>query len=142
MPAGDADAAAATDDSPLLAVPPGSRQAPRLTPGAKGKVYNPVRHDRRTDSGPRKRNYAAKYNKEKRGSSNRSVFPGSEISSIPSISKGIYELKEPTYKLEELNEENKLFEVNNSIRELLSNLEQKDNILTEHENEDKTQQEA
>jgi hypothetical protein len=138
MPAGAADLGGG-EESSLLAVPPGSRNAPRLTPGAKGKVYHPVQRDKRSDSGPRIRNYNSKYNHEKRGASQRATFPGSEISSIPSIAKGIYELKQSTYKLDELNEENKLFEVNNSIRALLENLEEKNKSTMEQENEDKAQ---
>ena len=139
MPAGGADVAAGGDESSLLAVPPGSRNSPRLTPGAKGKVYHPVNRDKRSDSGPRIRNYNSKYNHEKRGASTRSVFPGSEINSIPSIAKGIYEVKQSTYKLDELKEENRLFEVNNSIRSLLENLEEKNQSIMEQENEDKAQ---
>ena len=134
MPAGEAGG----DESPLLAVPPGSRDAPRLTPGAKGKVYHPVKADKRKSSGPRIRNYNSQYNHEKRGASTRAVFPGSEINTIPSIAKGIYEAVEPTYKLDELNEENKLFEVNESIRSLLGALEEKCKTPTEQENEDQT----
>ncbi len=135
MPASDADAAPA-DDSALLAVPPGSRNAPRLTPGAKGKAYHPVKSDKRKSSGPRIRNYNSQYNHEKRGSATRAIFPGSEINTIPSIAKGIYESVEPNYKLEELSEENKLFEVNESIRTLLGALEEKSKKTVEHENED------
>ena len=101
IPAGEAGG----DESPLLAVPPGSRDAPRLTPGAKGKVYHPVKNDSRKDSGPRIRNYKSHYNSEKRGSATRAKFPGSEISSISSmspLSKGIYERDESIYNLKEL----------------------------------------
>ena len=37
-----ADVGGGGEESALLAVPPGSRPAPRLTPGAKGKVYFPA----------------------------------------------------------------------------------------------------
>ena len=138
MPAGDADAGAAGDESPLLAVPPGSRDAPRLTPGAKGKVYHPVKTDSRKDSGPRIRNYNSQYNSEKRGSSTRSKFPGSEIASISSmspLSKGIYEQDESIYKLKESKEEQKLFEVNDSLHNLLKDLENSKKIITEQKDE-------
>ena len=123
-------------DPTLLAVPPGSRNAPRLTPGAKGKVYHPVRSDSRKDSGPRTRNYQAQYNSEKRGSSNRAKFPGSEIASIPSIAKGIYEEEVSIYNLKESNEERKLFEVNDSLHNLITDLENKNKLITEQKNED------
>jgi len=53
-------------------------------------------------------------------------------------SVGIYEREEPTYKTEELLEENQLFQVNNSIRELITGLENKNQETTEQQNEDKT----
>jgi hypothetical protein len=56
-----------------------------------------------------------------------------------SIGNGIYEGEEPTYKTEELLEENQLFQVNNSIRELIAGLENKNQETTEQQDEDKTQ---
>jgi hypothetical protein len=50
---------------------------------------------------------------------------------------GIYEQDESIYKLREKTEEDKLFEMNNSIRSLLEGLEEKE-LLTEQQNEDKT----
>ena len=134
IPAGEAGG----DESPLLAVPPGSRNSPRLTPGAKGKVYHPVKSDSRKDSGPRIRNYKAQYNSEKRGSSNRAKFPGGEIASITSmspLSKGIYEQDESIYNLKESKEEQKLFEVNDSLHNLLKDLENSKKIITEQNDE-------
>ena len=140
IPADDVGADPAADvggeESPLLAVPPGSRNAPRLTPGAKGKVYHPVRSDSRKDSGPRTRNYQAQYNAEKRGASNRAKFPGAEIASIPSIAKGIYEEEVSIYSLKESIEEGKLFEVNDSLHNLIADLENKNKLITEQKNED------
>jgi hypothetical protein len=135
MPAGDAGAEEpAGDDSALLAVPPGSRDAPRLTPGAKGKVYKPVKKDKRRDAGPRTRSYAGKRSAEKSSSTKRNVFPGSEINTIPSIAKGIYEEEQSIYILREKSEEDKLFEINDSIRNLLLGMENK-NRSTEHKDE-------
>jgi len=138
MPAGDAAAGEepAMDDSPLLAVPPGSRDAPRLTPGAKGKVYTPVKNDRRKDAGPRTRNYAAKRSAEKSSNTIRNVFPGSEINSIPSIAKGIYEQDESTYNLKEKVDEDNLFHINESIKNILRGLES-NAASKEQENEEK-----
>ena len=136
MPAAEAGAEEpAGDDSALLAVPPGSRDSPRLTPGAKGKVYKPVKKDRRKDAGPRTRSYAGKRSAEKSSSTKRNVFPGSEINTIPSIAKGIYEEEQSIYTLREKSEEDKLFEINDSIRNLLLGMENK-NRLTEHKDED------
>lgn len=135
MPAGEAGAEEpAGEESPLLAVPPGSRNSPRLTPGAKGKAYKPVKNDRRKDTGPRTRSYAGKRSAEKSSSTMRNVFPGSEINTIPSISKGIYEEEQSIYTLREKSEEDKLFEINDSIRNLLLGMENK-NRLTEHKDE-------
>jgi hypothetical protein len=133
MPAADAG-----DESALLAVPPGSRNAPRTY--GRGEVYHPAKRDDRKSSGPRTRSLNSKHSKAKSSSGPQNVFPGSEINKIPSISKGIYEEKPSIYKLREQTEEFKLFEVNDSIRQLLNGLE--NNKPTEQEDEDKTQQEA
>jgi len=143
MPAGEAGEAveAGGEESPLLAVPPGSRNSPRLTPGARGKVYHPKKVDTRKDSGPRTRSYAGHRSAEKSSATTRNVFPGSEINSIPSISKGIYEEDQSIYMMRERTEEAKLFEINDTIRLLLEGLEEKETV-TEQKNEDKTQQKA
>ena len=127
----------AGDDSMLLAVPPGSRDSPRLTPGAKGKVYTPVKTDKRKSSGPRIRNYAAKRSAEKSSNTIRNILPGAEINTIPSIAKGIYENQESTYNLKESVEEQKLFEVNESLHSLITDLDKhQQKLLTEQNNED------
>lgn len=143
MPAGDAgggEEAPAGDESPLLAVPPGTRDAERTKQVRQYEksTYKPVKNDRRKDSGPRIRNYAGKYNKEKAGGSTRPIFPGSEINSIPSIAKGIYEEQQPIYNLKEQNEEAKLFYINESVRSIIESLEE-NNLPTEQKNEEKTQ---
>jgi hypothetical protein len=139
MPAGSADAPADADaggeESPLLAVPPGSRQEPRLTPGAKGKVYNPVKVDKRK-AGARQRSNAAKYSKEKASSTTRNVYPGAEINAIPSVGNGIYEQEQSIYSLREQSEEESLFQINESIRNLIEGLESK-KLLTEQKDENK-----
>ena len=126
------------EESPLLAVPPGSRNSPRLTPGAKGKVYYPKRDDRRTGSGPRTRHFNSQYAREKASSATRNVFPGAEINTLakavgPSV--GIYNEEQSIYKLREQIEEEKLFEISDSVRKLLEGLEIK-TMLSEHKNED------
>ena len=140
MPAADAGAEEmpAADDSALLAVPPGSRNAPRTY--GRGEVYYPANRDNRKSSGVRTRSLNSKHGKAMSSAGPQNVFPGSEINKIPSISKGIYEEKPSIYKLREQTEEFKLFEVGDSIRQLLNGLE--NNKPTEQEDEDKTQQEA
>jgi len=145
MPAGDAgaspggdasDAPPAADDSPLLAVPPGTRGDDKRT--YEKSTYIPVKSDRRKDAGPRTRNYAGKRSAEKSSSATRNVFPGSEINSIPSIAKGIYEEQQPIYNLKEQNEEEKLFHITESVRNIIESLEN-NSLLTEQKNEKKTQ---
>ena len=131
----------AGDESALLAVPPGSRNEPRLTPGAKGKVYHPKKVDRR-NAGARKRSNAAKYSREKASSTTRNILPGmgdlQTLVKMDGVSSGIYEEEDPTYKTGELLEESQLFHVNNSIRELLSGLDSQIQEATEKQDEDKT----
>tara|TARA_R100001163_G_scaffold65730_1_gene64339 strand:- start:5331 stop:7298 length:1968 start_codon:yes stop_codon:yes gene_type:complete len=119
------------DDSPLLAVPPGSRNSPRLTPGAKGKVYHPVKTDSRP-SGARTRNYARIASPET-NTYRTNNLGGSELRSL---ARGIYEQDESTYSLEDKNQEKQILEVNQSIRQLVDVLDKKDKLLTEQNNED------
>jgi hypothetical protein len=139
MPAGEAGPEeGGGDESPLLAVPPGSRDAPRLTPGAKGKVYHPVKTDKR-QAGARTRSYAAKHSKEKSSATTRNTMPGyadlRSIVKMDGITAGIYEEKESTYNLREHTEEQKLFKINESFRGLVKELENNENLLTEQKDE-------
>jgi len=127
------------DESALLAVPPGSRNSPRLTPrttrGSKGKVYYPKRVDKRSGSGPRTRHFAGMRDAEKSSSGRRNLFPGMPAAA----SVGIYSEEQSIYNLrerDEREEEDKLFTVNESIRLLLENLEKKSDSLLEQKNED------
>lgn len=134
-PSGDSDSG---DDSALLAVPPGSRNSPRLTPGAKGKVYVPKKVDRR-NAGARSRHFASQRSAEKSSSTNRNLYPGSEINNLAKsigASAGIYAENETTYNKADREEEKKLFEVTTSIRSLLDSLDKKSNILLEKTNEE------
>ena len=139
MPAGEAGPEeGGGDESPLLAVPPGSRDAPRLTPGAKGKVYHPVKTDKR-QAGARTRSYAAKHSKEKSSATTRNTMPGyadlRSIVKMDGITAGIYEEKESTYNLREHTEEEKLFKINESFRGLVKELENSENLLMEQKDE-------
>ena len=143
MPAGAAGAdepvggdEPAGDESSLLAVPPGSR----LTPGAKGKVYNPVKTDKRP-AGARSRSYAAKHSKEKSSSGNRNVLPGysplAGLAKMDGLSTGIYEEEQSTYNIQEQFEETKLFEIGDNIRSLLEGLQKRHELNTEKNDESK-----
>jgi len=138
---GGGEAAPAGDESALLAVPPGSRNAPRLTPRSKGKVYHPVKRDKRTGTGPRSRSMASAAG-QKHSSGHRNIFPGArDIANIAKphgISVGIMGEEQSIYSLREETEENRLFEVNESVRTLLENLESKDKDNSEKKNESKT----
>ena len=135
MPAGEAGG---EEESTLLAVPPGSRNAPRLTPGSKGKVYFPKRDDRRSGRGPRARSVASAAGQQHR-STKRTVYPGSEINTLYKpigANVGIYEEDTSIYNLREQNEEDKLFNVNNSVKILLESLELKNSTdLAENKDE-------
>jgi hypothetical protein len=119
------------EESPLLAVPPGSRNAPRLTPGAKGKVYYPVKTDSRP-AGARSRNYARIASPE----TNTYRTNNLGASELRSLARGIYEQQDSTYSLKEQDQERQILEVNNTMRQLVDVLEKKENILTEQKNED------
>ena len=61
------------------------------------------------------------------------VFPGAkELRTLArGITEGIYENNQSTYKVREKLEEEKLFDVNDSIRNLIEGLEKKQTILVE-----------
>jgi len=140
-PEPEAEPAGGGEESPLLAVPPGSRNTPYLTPGAKGKLYYPTKVDRRSGGGPRSRSLAAVGGGQKASSGVRNVFPGAPP--INNLAKpiranvGIYEEEQSTYTLREQVEEEQLFEVNQSVRSLLDSLKTKEILTEQNNNEDK-----
>jgi len=145
IPAGDVEGppgepeAGGGEDSALLAVPPGSRNAPRLTPGSKGKVYKPVRNDKR-NRGARSRSYASHRSAEKSSATLRNILPGSEINSLATttgLANGVYEQNTSIYSLREQTEEGQLFQINNSIRNLIQDLDKNQEVLTEQKDENK-----
>jgi len=111
-----------------------------LTPGAKGKVYHPVNVDKRP-AGARSRSYASKYAREKGSSTIRNIMPGygdlKSLVKMDGVASGIYEQDQSTYNLREQKEEKQLFTITASIRTLLQELESKD-LITEQKDEDKT----
>jgi len=135
-PAGDAGGG---DDSALLAVPPGSRDV-RKYEKSQYKAKNGT-NDYRQGRGPRKRSNDASAGNQKASGGTRNVFPGArDITNLAKpigVNVGIYEQEDPTYKLRESSEEDKLFEVNESIRTLLQGLETKESILMEQKDENK-----
>ena len=106
----------AVEDGDLLAAPGKRRdKAPRLTPGAKGKVYHPTATDKRTSAGRLKQMKGA-YNHETSQNTTRNISPGA--SGLFGLGKGIYEIEGSNYK----EEERKLFEVNQDIKKLILDL--------------------
>ena len=130
MPAGEAggEEPGGGDESALLAAPPGSRPSPRLTPGAKGKAYYPVKSDKRP-GGARTRSMKSQYASEKSSATMRNILPGyadglkSLGQGFVPTAEGVYEEEQSIYNLREQKEEDKLFKVNESIRTLLDDLE-------------------
>lgn len=100
----------------ILATPPASRDDGYLTPGSKGKVYHPVKVDRRP-AGARSRHLKAKGGPNP--SDSRYKFPG--YSPLKSLGYGITEEKETNYK----DEESMLTEINNEVKSLIVELENK-----------------
>ena len=138
MPAGDAGAPGGGDESALLAAPPGSRSSPRLTPGSKGKAYTPVKSDKRP-AGARSRSYSSKHSKEKSSSAIRNIMPGyadlKTLTKMDGVATGIYEQDVSIYNLREEKEETRLFQISESMRNLLTDLENN----KEQDDENKTQ---
>ena len=104
-----------------MTAPPGSRNAPRLTPGSRGKVYHPVKSDSRP-AGARSRNYASIATPE----TNTYRTNNLGASELRSLSRGIYEQEEPIYSLNERKEEQKMLSVNQSLTTLLEDLNNKE----------------
>ena len=55
------------------------------------------------------------------------------------MTEGIYENDQSTYTVRERREEEKLFDVNNSVKNLIEGLEKKNTILVENVDEKATQ---
>tara|TARA_B100000900_G_scaffold413537_1_gene437779 strand:- start:889 stop:2895 length:2007 start_codon:yes stop_codon:yes gene_type:complete len=137
-PAGDAPAAAG-DDSPLLAVPPGSRQTRRLAPPADNKVSKYQKSSyRRKDgvndkrpSGKRAQSYASIATPETNTPRKNNLgYP-----ELSSLSRGIFTEQTSIYSDRDIEEEQKILEMNNSVKSLIDTLEHKDKLLTEQKDE-------
>jgi len=124
----------AGEESSLLAAPPGTRNAPRLTPGSRGKVYYPQRTDSRP-AGARSRHFSHIGTPEMNTMrTNNLGYP--ELRSLGrGITEGVYGDDDPIYSLREQKEEIKMLEINKSITNLLEDLEQKKEEPTEQKDE-------
>ena len=121
---------AAEEEETLLATP-GKRndmqwnrteQESYTTPGARGKMYTPVKSDKR-DMGARKRSYKSKYSEEVGKNTKRNVFKGS--SELNQLARGIYEDLETNYNEKYKEEEVEILKNNNEIQQIIENLEKK-----------------
>jgi len=135
-PAGDE--APPEDDSALLAAP-AKRDDDRsikmvrrgddgrtqtTTDGANGKWHTPVAYDGRATAGPRTKNYRRIHTPE--FSTTRKLYPGySDLTGLKDLGllgKGLMEGEESNYK----DEEDLLLEINNEVKSLITELENKD----------------
>jgi len=143
MPAGEADLdVGGADESALLAIPPGSRDSKRLSVYDKGTYERKDGTNDGRETAGRGKNMGAHGGSGMTGRSKKSKFPGGQnlttsiIPDLDGLSKGIYEDRQAIYNLKESKEEQKLFEVNDSLNNLLSSLENKQKIITEQNDED------
>ena len=143
MPAGEADLdLGGADESALLAIPPGSRDSKRLSVYDKGTYERKDGTNDGRGTAGRGKNMGAHGGSGMSGRSKKSKFPGGQnlttsiIPDLDGLSKGIYEDRQAIYNLKESKEEQKLFEVNDSLNNLLSSLENKQKIITEQNDED------
>lgn len=136
-PGGGGDAPAA-DDSPLLAVPPGSRQSKRLAPtDKKVSTYEKGTYRRKDGvndkrpSGKRGQSYASVATPETNTMrTNNLGYP-----ELRSLGRGVFAEQTSIYSDRELEEEQKILEMNNSVKSLINLLEVKDKLLTEQKDE-------
>ncbi len=119
---GDEEEGGEEDEGPLLAAPAHRDDDAYLTPGAKGKYYNPVNSDKR-NMGARKRSYHGVYSRETASPTMRNIHKGyDELKSLVN-GAGLSESEDSNYSLEE----GKVFKVSHDIGMLIKELELKSN---------------
>ena len=93
-------------------------------------MYHPQRTDSRP-SGARTRNYASIATPE------TNTYRSNNLGApeLRSLSRGIYEEQEPIYSLNEQKEEQKLLQLDNSVLNLLEDLQNKKDLITEQKDE-------
>ncbi len=123
--------AAAGDDSSLLAVPPGSRPSRRLSKYEKSDY---LRKDGVNDKrGRGKRGQSMKMTGMPETNTPRTNNLGG--SQLSALGRGTYQEQTSIYSDRELNEEQKILEMNNSIKSLIDVLDKKEKLLTEQKDE-------
>ena len=97
------------------------RDGKQTTSRAKGHWYKPVASDGRVSAGPRTKNYKRTHTPEF-GSTKRTLYPGfSDLTGLKSLGKGLMEGEESNYR----DEEDLLLEINNEVKSLINELENK-----------------
>ena len=133
-----ADAGGAGADSPLLAVPPGSRSSKSLNPtDPKVSTYSKSTYRRkdgvgdRRPAGKRAQAYASIATPEINTSRKNNLgYP-----ELSSLGRGTFTEQTSIYSDRELDEEQKILEMNNSVKSLIDVLDKKDKLLTEQKDE-------
>ncbi len=121
----------AGDESSLLAVPPGSRPSKRLSKYEKSDY---LRKDGVNDKrGRGKRAQSMKTTGMPETNTPRTNNLGS--SQLSALGRGTYQEQTSIYSDRELNEEQKILEMNNSIKSLIDVLDKKEKLLTEQKDE-------
>ena len=91
-----------------------------LTKTSRSKSWYTPRVIDKRPSGARTRSYRGHYNSEKGKKTKRTIYPG--YSGLSSLGRGIYEEKDTNYK----EQENKVFQINNEVKSLITELESKE----------------
>jgi hypothetical protein len=134
----DAATPAADNDSPLLAVPPGSRSSKNLNPtDPKVSKYNKSSYRRKDGvndgrpAGKRAQAYASIATPETNTMrTNNLGYP-----ELRSLGRGNFTEQTSIYSDRDLVEEQKILEMNNSVKSLIDVLDKKDKLLTEQKDE-------
>ena len=133
------DTTPAGGDSPLLAIPPGSRNSNKLNPNdPKVSTYGKGGRYRRKDgindgrpAGKRAQAYASIATPEiNTPRKNNLGYP-----ELRSLGRGNFTEQASIYSDRELDEEQKILEMNNSVKSLIDVLDKKDKLLTEQKDE-------
>ena len=125
-PAGDAPA----DDSPLLAVPPGSRPSNKLSVYDKSTYKRKDGVNDKRPSGKRAQAYASVATPETNTPRKNNLgYP-----ELRSLGRGIFTEETSIYSDRELDEEQKIHEMSNSVKSLIEVLESKETLM-EHKDE-------
>jgi len=137
-PAGQADAPAAGgadtppgDESALLTVPPGSRPSRRLSKYEKSDYLRKDGINDKRGAGKRSQSYASIPTPEMNTPRTNNLG----YSELSSLARGTYTEQASIYSDRELHEEQKILEMNNSVKSLIDVLDKKDKLLTEQKDE-------